>query len=63
MLVQLIERGCYIVYGIIECVLYVQQYGVVLNIVGGIYYVFVDCGEGFCVFNDFVIVVYYLLVY
>lgn len=42
----------------IEVVCFVMMYGgCVVNFVGGMYYVFCDVGEGYCVFNDVVCVV------
>lgn len=51
----LIWRGRHIAKGTYDCARFAMDHGVALNVAGGTHHAYADCGEGFCVFNDFAI--------
>lgn len=52
----MVECSCCLVGVMMVVSVVVLVDGIVVNLVGGMYYVYVDKGGGFCVFNDVVIV-------
>lgn len=44
-----------------EAALFAMEFGIAMNIAGGMHHAFSDQGEGFCLLNDLVITANYLL--
>lgn len=44
-----------------EAALFAMEFGIAMNIAGGMHHAFSDRGEGFCLLNDLAITANYLL--
>jgi acetoin utilization deacetylase AcuC-like enzyme len=57
----LVEREFHIMDGSCQAGLFALEYGVACNMAGGTHHAFADHGEGFCLFNDAVVCIQFLL--